>query len=391
MYRMGEEEISAVTRVIKSGKLFKVNDGGQEVNHFEEEWRKKMGSKYAICMTSGKGALISGLVGMGIGPGDEVIIPAYTYIASAIAILAAGAIPVIVDVDETLTIDVEDVKRKITPNTKAIMPVHIMGFPCDMDAVMEVANEYGLQVIEDACQADGGSYHGKRLGTIGHVGAYSFNYFKVISAGEGGLMATDDKDVFEKALIFHDSSAVAYFGNQLENVNVPLFAGNEYRVSEIVGAIMREQLKKLDGILEDLRKNRDWLIENLEGTGLEVVPSHDRAGELGTVLPLRFSSEEKARKFATCDGINGTLPIDTDKHVYSNWDAIMEKRGSADKRSDPYLREENQKLHVDYAKDMCPKTLDYLATTVYVDINPDWTQEERKEKLDLLKKAAQQI
>ena len=392
MFRMGKEEAAAAARVIESGQLFKVNDGeGKEVYNFEEEWKEKTGSRHAICMTSGKAALISGLVGLGIGVGDEVIVPAYTYIASAIAVLAAGAIPVIAEVDETLTIDAADVERKITPNTKAVMPVHIMGFPCNMEAITRLAKKYNLKIIEDACQADGAMYRGKRLGTIGDVGAYSFNCFKIISAGEGGLMATDNKTVFEKALIYHDSSAIAYFGNQLDSISVRPFVGNEYRVSEITGAIMREQLKRLDGIIEDLHKVRNYIYDKIADTGLSILKSHDRDGELGTVLAFGFETEQKARSFAESDGIEGSLPIDSGRHVYRNWTPIMEKRGSVNEKTNPYGFEENKKLGVSYSEDMCPKTLDYLSRAVYIYIHPDMTTQQCDAQADRIKAAAEKV
>ncbi|MCL2301082.1 MAG: aminotransferase class I/II-fold pyridoxal phosphate-dependent enzyme, partial [Firmicutes bacterium] len=180
MYRIGQEEIDAVARVILSGQLFKTQ--GDELRCCEALMRGTFGVNHAILMTSGKAALISALTALGVGPGDEVIVPGYTYIATAIAVTAAGAIPVIAEIDETMTLDVADVKRKISSHTKAIIPVHIQGFPCDLDALCAL----GIPVVEDACQADGGSYKGRRLGTVGAAGALSFNMFKVITAGEGG-------------------------------------------------------------------------------------------------------------------------------------------------------------------------------------------------------------
>ena len=193
MFRMGKEEVEAVGRVIATKELFRVNNACKEAEKFEEEWAQTIGTDFAILMSSGTGALISALVGMGIGPGDEVIVPGYTFMASASAVLAVGAIPVLTEIDETMTIDVEDIKKKISKHTKAIIPVHICGYPCNMDAICEIAKEHNLYIIEDACQADGGRYKGKRLGSIGDVGAFSFNYYKLISAGEGGALVTNNK------------------------------------------------------------------------------------------------------------------------------------------------------------------------------------------------------
>ena len=185
MYRIGQEEIDAVAGAITQKSLFKINKTLQETMHAEQEMQALFGTAHPLLMTSGHAALVSGLVAMGIGPGDQVILPAYTYIATAMAVVAAGAIPVIAEVDDTLTICPADVERKITGHTKAIIPVHIQGFPSNLDALSALAKKYGVMILEDACQSVGGHYHGKRLGTVGDAGALSFNYFKVITAGEG--------------------------------------------------------------------------------------------------------------------------------------------------------------------------------------------------------------
>ena len=386
MYRIGKEEIEAVTRVIESRKLFKVNDGAEEVMHFEKELCEKMGVPYAICMTSGKAALISALIGMGIGPGDEVIIPAYTYIATAIAVTATGAIPVIADTDETLTISPQDIEKKLSCHTKAIIPVHIQGFPCDMDKINEIAKKHGIFVLEDACQADGGSYHGKRLGTLGDAGAFSFNFFKIITSGEGGALVTGNRNIFERALIYHDSSAIAYFGDQLSSITAETFCGSEFRVSEITGAILREQLKKLDPILAALGRNARYLKERLESR-YAFLPSNDAEGDCHTTLPFRFDTEEEAVAFkqkADAAGYPGTRPIDTGKHVYTNWTPIMQKRGALHPAFDPFRMEANHDCNQNYTPDMCQKTLDYLARTVYINLHPDMQEEDLRKMVKAL-------
>lgn len=373
MYRIGKEEIDAVARVIESRNLFKINDGVCEVLTFEAELSEKLGVKHSILMTCGKAALMSALVGMGIGPGDEVIVPAYTYIATAIAVTAVGAIPVIAEIDDSLTLDPADTERKITPHTKAIIPVHIQGFPSDMDKIMALAKKHGIYVLEDACQSVGGSYKGKRLGTIGDAGAFSFNYYKVITAGEGGALMTDSREIFERALIYHDSSAIAYFGNQLESFTTEQFCGSEFRVSEFTGAIMREQLKKLDSILCDLRRNKAYLIDKLSGV-YKFIRSNDIEGDCGTTLAFWFDSEAEAIAFkrkADAAGYYGTRPIDTGKHVYSNWTPIMNKKGAFHPAFDPFKMEANRGLQHNYTPDMCVKSLEYLSRAVYIGVDPD--------------------
>ena len=390
MYRIGEEEINAVARVIRSGNMFKINDGLQEVKHFEEELKDKYGTENAILMTSGKAALISALVGLGIGPGDQVIIPAYTYIATAIAVTAVGAIPVIAEVDETLTIDPADVEKKLTPNTKAVIPVHIQGFPCNLDAICALAEKHGLAVIEDACQSVGGDYRGKKLGTVGNAGALSFNQFKVISAGEAGALMTNDRTVFSRALIHHDSSAIAYFGNQLDGNEEEQFCGSEFRSNEITAAILREQLKRLDGIIADLRKNRRKIIGGLKDI-FDFIPSNDDAGDCGTTVAFRFENEEKTRKFAQLSPVGLCIPIDTGKHVYSNWTAVMNKRGAFHEGMDPFRMEANRGLVPDYNADMCPKMLDLLKRTAYLSVSPDWDDAQITDIINGFKTAAEKL
>lgn len=377
MFRIGQEEIDAVARAINSKDFFKCNGSGQEVFNFENEWKEYTGTEHCVLMSSGFGALTSALIGLGIGPGDEVIVPAYTYIATALAVTAVGAIPVIVEADETLTIDVKEVEKKITKATKAVMPVHIQGFACDMDGLCKIAEKNGIAIVEDACQADGGTYKGKPLGTLGDAGAYSFNYYKTITAGEGGAIVTNSKKIFERALIYHDASAVAFFGNQLDDSSEPVFGGTEFRVSDITGAIMREQLKKLPSIIEDLDKNRNRL-KTLLNDGAAVIPSHDEKG-CPTTLALRFDTAEKTNAFAEKCSENGlaiVIPINTGKHIYTNWSQIMEKRGAIHPAMDPFKMKENEGLQMDYTMDMCPKTLDYLARTAYIAIDPDWSEED---------------
>lgn len=370
MQRIGIEEKKAVERVIDSKNLFKINKGLREAENFESELAEKFRIKNALLMTSGHAALESALIALGIGPGDEVIVPAYTYIATAMAVVGAGAIPVIAEIDETLTIDPSDIEKKISAHTKAILPVHIQGFPCNMDAICKIAKEHSLFVIEDACQADGGSYKGKRLGCIGDAGALSFNQFKIISAGEGGALLTDNIDIYRRALIYHDSSAVAFFGNQLEENNEPMFCGEEYRTNEITATIMREQLKKLDPILSDLRKNKKRIADAVSDV-CTFSPSNDENGDCATTLSILFDTKEKAEAFAASDGVHGSVPINTGKHIYKNWTAIMEKRGAYNPLMDPFKMEANKDIVPDYREDMCPKTLDILSRTVYINISAD--------------------
>ena len=191
-----ETEEAAVLEVLRTKRLFRYYgpvEGPSKADQLEEAFARHMGVRHAVAVTSGTAALVSGLIGIGVGPGDEVIVPAYTWIASPLAVAAVGAVPVLAEVDDTLTLDPEDVRRKISPFTKAIMPVHMRGLPAHMDALMEVARSNDLFVVEDTAQADGASYHGQRLGSIGDVGCFSLQFNKIITCGEGGMVITDSE------------------------------------------------------------------------------------------------------------------------------------------------------------------------------------------------------
>ncbi|AJY76267.1 DegT/DnrJ/EryC1/StrS family aminotransferase [Paenibacillus beijingensis] len=391
MYRIGQEEIDAVTRVINSKELFRINDKGREVENFEKEFERKLGIEYSLALSGGgTSALIAALVGLEIGPGDEVLVPSYTFVSTAIAVLAVGAIPVIVEIDDSLTICTIDMEKKISPYTKAVIPVHMRGFPCNMERIEELAKLYNLRIIEDVCQAVGGSFRGERLGTIGDAGAFSFNQYKIISSGEGGAMVTSLKEVYERALIYHDvGSGFREFSNRLKT---PIFAGVQYRASEIMGAILREQLKRLDGILEDLRNIKKRIMNELSTeSDINFIKSYDDDGDCGTTVGLLFLNEECARKFASSKGVNGWLPIDTGKHVYTGWQTILEKRGSHHPLMNPYKRPENQNLNMSYSKEMCPQTLDILSRTVLLVIHPDLNEEDVTLLIKSCREAAKQL
>jgi len=385
MYRIGKEEIAELIKVIEARDLFKINGGLKESNQVENKLAEIFNCKYPIFMTSGHAALTSALVAMGIGPGDEVIVPGYTYISTAMAVVAAGAVPIIVEVDDTLTISPEDIVKKISKNTKAIIPVHIQGFPCNMKAIMDIAKEYGLFVLEDACQADGGSFEGKRLGTIGDAGALSFNFFKIVTCGEGGALLTDSREIFERALIYHDCSAVAFFGNQMSEFTTEGFCGSEYRSNELCAAVMNVQLERLEGILSDLRKNKKYMMDALSDVA-EFIPSNDIAGDCGTTLAFKFESEAAARKFAAAKGVGGMLPIDTGKHIYRHWTPIMMKKGAFNPLMDPFKMEANKEIVPDYNENMCPATLKKLSEAVYIGVSPDATTNELDEKIAVIRK-----
>jgi len=258
----GPREIASVMKVLLRGELARYHTTKKsEVSKFEDELAAFMGTSYALGLNSGTSAIICALIGAGVGPGDEVLVPAYTWVSDAAAPLAIGAVPVLVEVDDTLMMDPKDIRRKITPYTKAIIPVHMLNLVCDMDAIMAIANEHKLVVIEDACQAVGVKYKGRRVGSIGHAGVFSFQQHKNIEAGEGGGLVTNDERIFTRAGMYHDVGS--YTRKDRRQTDEPVFSGMNFRMPELIAALLRPQLKTLDRQLENRKAQRRAIIKRL--------------------------------------------------------------------------------------------------------------------------------
>ncbi|MFP4054492.1 MAG: DegT/DnrJ/EryC1/StrS family aminotransferase [Phycisphaerae bacterium] len=366
MYDMGEKEIEAVRKVIEGKQLFRYAEGATAkfTAKLEKALAEKMGTKFALATSSGTGALISALAGVGVGPGDEVLVPGYTFIATALAPLAVGAVPIITDVDRTLTLDPEDVSRKINRHTKAIIPVHMAGLPCNMQKIMRLARKHKLAVVEDAAQAAGGSYGGKRLGATAEVGILSFNHYKIISSGEGGAVVTDSPEIHRRAMVYHDGGCV-FFDDNARNDPGAFFAGLNFRISEIQSAIMNVQLARLDGILKKLRARKKAMLEIFASAdGFEPCPSNDIKGDCGTTIPLWFASAELADRFARQyeKRVGLFRPIETDRHVYSNWDPILNQAVHHPHHNPWHWA----KRTIKQMPDCCPATTEILSRTVCI-------------------------
>ena len=364
MPRVGITELITLGRVIARGQLLRYRGGEQGfTTKFEIDLTKKLGVKHALTVNSGTSALISALAATGIGPGDEVLVPAYTWVATAIAPLAVGAVPILVDVNESLTIDPEDIKRKITPYTKAIIPVHMLNLVCDMDAITAIAKQHRLKIIEDACQAVGLTYKGRRVGTIGEAGAFSFNQFKNLNSGEGGAVLTNDDRIFTRARMYHDVGS--YTREYAFESNEAVFAGVNLRVSELTGAVLHAQLPKLDPLLRRLRKRHTMMTKYLSRTTkLRISPHNDPANAVG--LSVIFDRPEDAKAFATNAGVERL--IDTGRHVYTNWQPIMTQR-TFHERMNPWKWANRE---ITYSNEMCSRTLDILSRTCRVSLGAQY-------------------
>lgn len=327
-YVFGEEEKREVLDVLESGYLFRygqADDPGfkHKVATFEKEFTEKIGVRHAVATNSGTGSLMCCLAALGIGAGDEVIVPGYTFIASISSIVLSNAIPVLAEIDESLTLDPGDLEKRITPRTKAILPVHMLGNPCDLDRIMAIAKKHNLAVIEDCCQAFGASYKGARVGTFGDMGAFSLNVFKTITAGDGGVVATNDNELYERAFGFHDQGhKPSRMGVEVGNRSI---IGMNMRINEVTGAIALAQLRKLDPILAALRAKKARLKERLAGvSGYGFRRINDPAGECATLITVLFDTADLAGKFCAKFGVQ---PISASGwHVYNNMEQILGKK-----------------------------------------------------------------
>lgn len=344
---IGKEEKEAVDEVFdKGGVLYRygLNDKRQNifrVDMLEKEIAKKVGSKYCHCVCNGTAALKIALFAMGVKAGDEVITQSFTFIATVEAILELGAKPIITQVDKSLNMDPVDLEKKITNKTKVIIPVHMAGVAAKMDEIMEIAKKHNLLVLEDSCQAFGGTYKGKYLGAIGDAGAYSLDIGKVITTGEGGLLVTNNEEIFLKARAYSDHGH-EYNPDLPRGEDTRSFRGFNYKITELQGAVGLAQLKKLDYILEKQRANKKKIKEAIgDLKNIEFRELPDREGDAGDALIFFLENREKASQFAKLLKAQGlgtkNLPDAINWHFAGTWNHIF-KDSSLWQKSEDLLR-----------------------------------------------------
>lgn len=381
---LGKEEIDAVTKVLKAKSMYRFY-GPQFLDvtgAFESEMALYIGRKHALGVTSGTAALHTALVGLGVKQGDEVVIPTYGWVACPDAVVATGATPVLANVDDSLTLDPKDVASKITSRTKAVMAVHIRGTPCDLDSLGRVARKYSVPLLEDVAQAAGASYHGRKLGSFGKVSSYSFQLNKMISAGEGGAVLTNDKEVYDRCLMFHDiGTPYRSWEKRGLNLSVAPFPGLNYRMNEVSAAILREQLKKMDWIIKGIKKNKRRIKRSISKVpGITFRRLNDPDGEAGISLVFFVESPEKAVLFKKAligeniwtpsGGYPAVVydPNSFDGHVFMHWGHIFQG--------------------IERVKDRYQQSLDLLSRAVHLDISPLLTEEDADDVSTAVKKVA---
>lgn len=377
--------LDAEENVPDAGNFFRYYNPRSKTVQFEKEFGEKIGSKHVLAVNSGTSALIAALVAAGVGPGDEVIVPAYTFFASISAIVIAKAIPVITEINESLTIDPMAIEKNITSRTKVIMPVHMLGYPCEMDKICAIAKKHNLIVIEDSAQACGGKYNDRYLGTWGDMGCVSLDAYKVIGSGEGGIIMTDNEWFYTRAASYHDTAACwrpdRYAKERREG---ELFCGENYRMAELEGAVALAQLRKLDAINNHTRMIHNLLKQEIQlPHGVKWITPNDSDGICGYTLGMLFETSEQAAVAIRADvGIGGLADGATkgvrDWHVYWNWEHILEQK-TATVEGCPFKCPHVNTLPK-YSADMCPRTKDIMLRLGVINITPADTPEWAREK-----------
>jgi dTDP-4-amino-4,6-dideoxygalactose transaminase len=375
MELVGEEEIKEVMDVLQSGYLYRYQVGQDarfqgKVVKLEQEMARSSQVRHALAVNSGTTALLVALVGLGVGPGDEVIVPGFTFVASISSIVYAGAVPVLGEVDRTLNLDPEDVKKKITPRTKAIMAVHMMGNPARLDELKAIAAEHDLFLVEDCAQAFGASYKGQPIGSMGHVGTFSFNVFKTVTSGDGGMIITDDDDLYERCFAFHDQGH-APLRDGVEIGKRP-FLGLDFRYTELQAAVLLAQIRKLPPMLDHLRANKKRFKAHIADLpGLEFREVIDPLDEIGTILTVILPTAKVAQGIAK--DLGSKVIAEAGWHVYSNMEHLLEQRVANPvgcSFSCPHYAERGGQMR--YWRGMLPQSDNLLARSMNISIGvPD--------------------
>lgn len=389
---LGDEERAAVLEVLESRSLFRYYGPNLlgKVAQFEEKLAEFTGVSHAVATSSGTAALRCALAALGVGCGDEVIVPSFTFIATVNAVVTSGAVPVFAEIDESLGLDHVDVAAKITPRTAAVVAVHLENVPCDLDPLVATADRAGVPLVEDAAQALGVSYHGRKVGSVGTIGAFSLQLEKNVTSGEGGALVTSDERLYLRAARYQDQGGQFVTSHMRERggeLDEP-FVGENLRMGEIAGAIAGVQLGKLPGLLECLLSSRRQLagaIGCVEGMTERRVP--DSEGEGGSSLSWFLPNAEVARRFSKALRAEGVpcAQMYGGKPVYANR-AILERR-TASLKGGPWHCAEHPTT-VEYRMGLCPTTEELVGRSLTVPVGPTWAERECEQVAEAVHKVA---
>ena len=374
----GAEERKEVMDVLETGALFRyghehIRKGMWKALEFEAEVCKQTGAKYAHAVSSGTTAVSSIMAAAGIGHGDEVIVPPYTFLAPIEAVFLAGALPIFGEIDETLCLSPAGIEAAITPKTKAVLVIHMCGAPADIDGLLAVCKKHNLVLLEDCGQAMGASYKGKSVGLHGVAGAFSFDYFKITTCGEGGMTITNDEKIYKNI------DQVGDHGHTHEGNNRGMedhyIMGSNYRIGEINAAIGLAQIRKLPWILEQNRKNKKYIKDRLkEFDGLSFRKMDDESGDSATFLNFFVPTKEKATNLfeqLAADGVGGVANWYTNMyHFINQWDHIKEIKFPSK------LAIHELGAPQDYKNLSLPKSEDVIGRLISIGISCTWKEDE---------------
>lgn len=384
-------EKSQVDEVVDTGVPFRFSGRRGvtplKVSKFEKEFAAKIGARFALALSSGTAALECAIAALEIGPGDEVIMPAWTWHSDCTAVVRAGALPVFAEIDESFNLDPNDIEARITPQTKAIIAVHLQGNPADLDPILAIAQKHRLRVIEDCSQAVGASYKGRRLGSMGDIGTYSHQESKTITSGEGGTLVSSNPALFERAVRFHDVGNIfAPHKEMLGEVRLAPFVGTNFRMNEFSGGVMLAQLRKLDAIIGAARANTARVYDGLrEVPGLRFRLRPDPAGDLASPVFIRFDSKAQRDRFMDlmkAENVPASPPagsvilpvqsyIENKITVHPAWPTWTSARGKA----------------IRYGAPSCPRTIDILSRFAGIPVGPRYTRQDTEDIVAAVRKA----
>ncbi len=358
---------------------------------FEREFAARMGTRYALAVSSGTAALQCAVNALGIGPGDEVILPAWTWHSCYTAIVLAGALPVFAEIDESFNIDPDDIEHRITPQTTAIIAVHLQGNPCDLDRVLAIARKHNLRVLEDCAQSVGASYKARPVGSMGDIGIYSLQLNKTITAGEGGAVVTSDPLLFERAARFHDVGALRE-GHQkwVGEPRATSFVGTNFRMNEFSAGVLLAQLRKLDRIVGDVRANARRVYDGVRSLpGIELRKLPDPAGELGAGVYIGFQDKQRRDAFLDAMKRENVMAAPPVGSVILPLEAYIQKKATAHPNWPSFTSERGRAIQ--YGPSSCPRTVAILDRFGGVLMDPKFTAADTGDIVAAIRKVYPQV
>lgn len=399
IHHMGEAEIEAALRVLRSRSPFRYYgiDLQGEVQALESELASFVGVSHCLATNSGTGSLHIALAALGVGPGQEVIVPAYMWVSVIAAVVNLGAIPVLADIDDTFCLDPKSVEERITPRTTGIITVHMSGAPADIKAIEKVARKHGLFLLEDCAQCAGGTVDGQKVGTFGDMAIYSFQMNKNMTSGEGGCVVTNDDRLYQRAVASHDTGYARDASGRaiLDDLELCLW-GRGYRMDEIRAAILRVQLGKLPAIVAQMHHSKYRIRKALEQhptIGLRRIV--DPEGDTGCFLITTYETPKmaieinralRAEGIVTFEqGVNNVVMTQWGLHIYYNIPSLVNKTG-VDKIRSPWSLAENKDSQTDYRKGTCPFADSLFERSILLAIPSCLTERDEQDIIDAFDK-----